>query len=722
MNWLVSLDVDCFRLINQSLSHPVLDWLMPRFSSNPLFAPALVVLAVLLLWRGATRGRVCAAMLLLVVGGLNNLAVDSLKHAYARPRPFLTLPEARLLMGRGGSYSLPSSHAANWFAGAVVACIYYRRSRWFMFPAATLVSLSRVYVGVHYPSDVLAGAAVGSVVGGGGVWLANRLWRGLGRRWFPLWWRRMPSLAAPVCHPDPLAWQPDQAVVRNPELAAQQQWLRLGYVLIAALLVARLAYLVGGHIELSEDEAYQWLWSKHLALSYYSKPPLIAYTQFLGTALWGDNEFGVRFFSPVIAAVVGWLVLRFFAREVNTRAAFWLVPVLAAVPLLAAGSVLMTIDPLSVLFWTAAMIAGWRACQSESRVRDWLWVGWWMGLGFLSKYTGLLQWVSLVVFSCLWSTARRQWRRPGPYLALLVNAACALPVLLWNAQHDWITLTHLHDRAGLSEPWRPTARFLLDFTASEAALLNPVFFGGMLWAAVAVWRKRRHNPFLMYLWSMGAPLFIIFWLYTLRARVQPNWIAPAVLPLFCVMVAYADSRWRAGVQQIQRWLVAGLALGLPVVVLAHDTNLVGKIIGRPLPPKFDPLRRVRAWREMAQVVGDARRALLAEGKPAFVIGDHYGISGLLSFYLPEAKAGVPAHPLVYCLSSDKPANQFGLWPGYAGRKGQNAIYVQHLYVPQPPPEQLVREFGSVSDLGVKEVVYRGRVLRRIQLFACRDLR
>ena len=71
------------------------------------------------------------------------------------------------------------------------------------------------------------------------------------------------------------------------------------------------AYIGSGKIELSEDEAYQWLWSKHPALSYYSKPPLIAYTQFLGTHLWGDTEFGVRFFSPVIAAVLSLLVLRF---------------------------------------------------------------------------------------------------------------------------------------------------------------------------------------------------------------------------------------------------------------------------------------------------------------------------------------------------------------------------------------------------------------------------
>ncbi len=89
----------------------------------------------------------------------------------------------------------------------------------------------------------------------------------------------------------------------------ERQWVRLGYVLIAALLLLRLGYIASKIIELSNDEAYQWLWSKHLALSYYSKPPGIALIQFCGTHLWGDTQFGVRFFSPVFAALLSLVVL-----------------------------------------------------------------------------------------------------------------------------------------------------------------------------------------------------------------------------------------------------------------------------------------------------------------------------------------------------------------------------------------------------------------------------
>ena len=263
---------------------------------------------------------------------------------------------------------------------------------------------------------------------------------------------------------------------------------------------------------------------KHLALSYYSKPPLIAYTQFLGTAIWGDNAFGVRFFSPVIAATISLVILRFLASQVNALVALWFVVIVNTMPLMAVGATLMTIDPLSVLFWCAALVSGWHAV-GKSSTTWWIWTGIWMGLGFLSKYTALFQWLCLLLFFVLWKPARSELRTPGPYLAFVINLLLTLPVLIWNYQHDWITLTHLKDRGGLNQAWQLTFRWFSEFLGSELVLLNPVYFLGILWAAIAVWRYHRDSPLLLYFFCMGAPLFLFYWIYTLRARVQPNWIA-----------------------------------------------------------------------------------------------------------------------------------------------------------------------------------------------------
>ncbi|MEW6302107.1 MAG: glycosyltransferase family 39 protein [Verrucomicrobiota bacterium] len=717
MHWLQSLDDAVFRFLNGSLSNPVFDAVMPFFSGNALFVPVVLVAAAMLAWKGGVRGRVCLFMLVLVVAIGDGLICNSLKDSIGRLRPFNVLTDANVLVGKGGSGSMPSSHAANWFSAVAVLFIYYRGSLKLAVPLALLVGFSRIYNGVHYPSDVLAGALLGLLYGTGIVYGADALWQRVVLKWFPPWRARLGSLR------NPQAATADSSATET--AAGDVYWMRGGYLLVAIVTLARLWYLAAGKIELSEDEAYQWLWSKHLALSYFSKPPMIAYAQWLGTSIWGDTAFGVRFLSPLISATMSVLLLRFLAREANARCGFWLVAIAQVVPLMAVGSTLMTVDPLNVLFWTAAMVSGWHAIQKDS-TKHWLWTGLWMGLGFLSKYTSLFQLLSFAVFFAVWPAARAQLKRPGPSLALVINALCSLPVLLWNQQHGWITVKHLENRAGLEQAWQFRPNFIWDFVLQEFALLHPIFFVALWWAAIALWRNRAKSPLQLYLFSMGAPLFLVYFLYTVRARVQPNWIAPSVLPLLCLMVVFWEDRWRAGVKAVKPWLTAGLLVGLVMVVLMHESRFLRFAVRGGLPPDKDWLTRVRGWRETAKVVDDQRRLLEASGQPVFIIGSHYGITGLLSFYIPEAAADPNANPLVYYQSAEHPENQFYFWPGYKEmRRGQNAIYVQVLKnkaEPEPPPERLVKEFAEVTDLGKHDVAYRGRTIRTLRLLACRELK
>lgn len=771
MQWLQSLDTALFRWINTSWANPVFDVLMPWLSGNRLFVPLLLLLGAVYLWRQRGRALLVLLMVGCAVGLADGLICNPVKKAVGRPRPFEVLTDVRL-PGRDDANSrmltrpapatdnppspatakrrlnsMPSAHAANWFAATLVLFLCHRRSVRFMLPLAVLVALSRVYNGVHYPSDVLAGAALGAGGAVAFVVALNGLWRWAGRRWFPLWWKLWPVLP-PDAAGNLVASRttPGQAIPPD-AVGLDRHWMRAGFVLIVVMLIGRWLYLASGTIELSEDEAYQWLWSKHPALSYYSKPPMIAYTQLLGTTIWGDNEFGVRFFSPLIAAILSWMTLRFFAREVSGRAGFAVLLIMTAMPLLSVGATLMTVDPLSVLFWTAGMFAGWRAFTKEYRTANWLWVGLWLGLGFLSKYTALFQIFCWALFFIAWPPARHHLRRAGPYLAVLVLLVCSLPVVIWNAQRGWPTVEHVAmDNAGLGQPWEPTLQYFFEFILAELALLNPVFFVGILIALVRAWR-RRNDARVVFLWCMGAPLFLSYLLYTLHSRVHPNWIAPAVLPLVCLMVIYGEVKWRAGERRVQAWLTAGLAIGLGMVAILHETDLVAKIAGQPLPPKLDPMTRVRGFKEMGEVVAQARSRLESEGRPVFIIGNHYGISSLMSFYLPEARARAKADPLVYCRSSDDANNQFYFWPGYQERrKGQNALYVCRLRMPplasgwlprwlagetellaHPPksralPGDLALEFESVTDLGIHKVLYRGRFFLPIQIFECRNLR
>ena len=757
MHWLQTLDTNLFLFVNRSLVNPFFDWLMPVLSGNNGVKGGFIALAVLasfaLLWFGNRRARLSVLMTVLIVATNDGLLCNTIKHAVARPRPFVTLPEARVsgIVGqgydppeinqygvdmaadKGSRNSMPSSHAANWFAGTMVAFLFYRRSLWFMLPLALGVSFSRVYNGVHYPSDVLVGAILGAGYAVAAVIGLQAAWNSIGKKWFPQWHAQLPSLLNP------------EAGSQKPETSQSEiEWLRLGCVLIFLMLIGRWIYLASGAIELSQDEAYQWVWSKHPALSYYSKPPAIAFIQLASTSIFGNTEFGVRFFSPLFAAITSLLLLPFLAREIGARISFWLLLAATATPLLGIGTILMTVDPPLVLCWTWAMVAGWQAAKPDGKTRDWLIVGLAMGLGFLCKYTAVLQIVCWAIFFALAPATRIHLRKAGPWLALLIFSLCTVPVIVWNIQHGWITAHHVAGDAGLHSQWHPTLRYLRDFLGSEFVLLNPLFFIGTIWVMFGFWKFRRERPLWLYFFCMGAPVFLGHLLWSFYSRILPNWIAVSILPMFCLMVVYWDERRRVA----KPFFVTAIVLGIFTIAIIYQGRLIDKIAGQPLPGEMDPSRRVRAWDTEAMLVENAREQLASKGKPAFIIAGHYGITGEYSFYIPQAAAALKSGPLVYSMDSDEPMNQFYFWPEYnyrEHRKGQNAIFVAEAdfykfekgwiwkwlahqpinrTVPQPAtlPPQIAQEFESVTDLGEQDVKIGDRVFHRVHLWACYNLK
>ncbi len=165
------LDHTLYHLINGVWISPVLDPCMIFLSrANDYGAVWLALLGALAALGGRTgRWAALAGVVALTVGFVSS---EALKDLVMQPRPFTSLPEARLLVSPLGSYSFPSANVAYAFAASIASSLAARRLvgcvplwGWSFLALAVAISYSRVYVGVHYPSDVLGGAILGVLVG-----------------------------------------------------------------------------------------------------------------------------------------------------------------------------------------------------------------------------------------------------------------------------------------------------------------------------------------------------------------------------------------------------------------------------------------------------------------------------------------------------------------------------------------------------------------------------
>lgn len=154
------LDSRLFLLLNLGLSHPLLDQVMPWITEKHHFVTPLVILMLALLLWGGQQGRQTILLgLILVI--LTDQTGNLLKLLVARVRPCHVVTTTHLLVGCTASWSFPSNHVLNMFGQSTLIATRWRFMAIPAFLVASMVAFSRVYVGVHYPGDVLAGAAIG---------------------------------------------------------------------------------------------------------------------------------------------------------------------------------------------------------------------------------------------------------------------------------------------------------------------------------------------------------------------------------------------------------------------------------------------------------------------------------------------------------------------------------------------------------------------------------
>ncbi len=161
MPFLYSADTALFLFLNRNMANPIFDIVMPFITNAHNWRIPILLMWLSLIIFGRKEGRITAILVVVILVASDQLSSSVIKPWINRIRPCFVVEGARLLINQVKSPSFPSSHAANMAAMAVLFSVKYRRLMALFIAISVTVSYSRIYVGVHYPSDMLGGWGLG---------------------------------------------------------------------------------------------------------------------------------------------------------------------------------------------------------------------------------------------------------------------------------------------------------------------------------------------------------------------------------------------------------------------------------------------------------------------------------------------------------------------------------------------------------------------------------
>jgi 4-amino-4-deoxy-L-arabinose transferase-like glycosyltransferase len=385
------------------------------------------------------------------------------------------------------------------------------------------------------------------------------------------------------------------------------------YLVLAARVV------MAALVPLTADEAYYWLWSKHLDWGYLDHPPLIAWLIRAGTMLLGDSVLGVRASGILLSGLATWFVWEAARTLLKDQARAAAAALLFNLTLMIGVEMLAATPDMPSIATSAALLFCLARLQQSGNSKWWLWAGLAAGLSLLSKYSAFFLLAGAFLWLLLSPRARGWLRTPWPWSAALLALLIFLPNLIWQTNHDWETFAFQFGRI-VGHQW--TGHYLLEFLGAQLGLASPFIF--ILGVAGLAKARPKDDLFLpaMLIWPAAA----YFLIHALHDRVQGNW--PGFLyPAFAILAVaqFGGTGWR-------KWctrLAAPMAGG--ILILVYAQALTGFI---PLGSR-DPLARLIGvgFRPVADsLVGAARVA-----HAGAILTTDYETTAWLRFYEPSLK-------------------------------------------------------------------------------------
>lgn len=464
-----------------------------------------------------------------------------------------------------------------------------------------------------------------------------------------------------------------------------------GAAVIAIVLVRGIVLATA---PLSFDEAYYWLWSKHLAAGYLDHPPLIAFLIRAGTMLFGDTSAGVRALPWLLSAAATWAVWRTaMMLDGNSRTAAIAALMFSVMPMIAIESGVATPDAPQIAA-AAFMLLFLAKLRQTGDGRWWIAVGVAAGFALLAKYTAFFLGAGILFWLVIAQKQRHWFASVWPYLGAALAFAMFAPVVVWNAQHGWISFAM---QFGRTASGAFTLRYIGEFLGGQLLLASP-FIAVLAVTGAATAFRRFQNADLLLPACFVVPAVAYFLVHSLHGRVQGNW--PSFLyPALAVLAAAAYAALAAKTSsliQLTRWAAIPVAALLAAAV--YGQALFGAVHVR------DPVSRLLGY-GMRPVTSDIEAVSVREHASA-VVTTNYALTGWLAFYLDRGTPVIQLNERSRYLNEASPDPQNLRGPLiYVSQERNEAVdYLSQRFAHVVPLEHVLRtRNGAVLD---RYVIFR----------------
>lgn len=403
---------------------------------------------------------------------------------------------------------------------------------------------------------------------------------------------------------------------------------------------------ISRYLPLLGDEAYYNLWSRYLALSYNDHPPMIAYIHWLINFLFGQHELAIRL-GAITCLLISTLLIYLvgkeaFGKNVGIASAI----LFNLVPTYLSGGFFLTPEQPLLIFWLLSMFLALKLFKTQNKI-FWYLLGISVGLGLLSKYP-MIFFISGIFIFLLISKDNRHWfMKKEPYLALLIALLIFSPVIVWNIQQGFSSLSYHGSRLGSPKYLYNIAYY---FLLQIVMFSPPIYIFAFKALLINFWKKIKYenNLFLLFP-SISFPAFFVFLFISPFTLIGGHWTStcyPGIILLICNK--YSAEFFKAPFRK------AGLIASVGIIIFINALFISYYAFLYPIP---------QGLKGKVFTINRELPKYIKEADVDYVYSNQMGVASLVAFY-GKTDVYMPKGQWI----------QFDIWGRPELKKGDNILY------------------------------------------------